>query len=118
MLKRAASYGAAYDNFRWQIPRRYNIGVDVCDRHAALRPGATALIYEDGDGSVRPYSFGELRGLSNRLANALTAHGLQRGERVAVLLQQSPETAIAHIAIYKAGLIAVPLFVLFGEEAL
>ncbi len=55
---------------------------------------------------------------SNRLANALAQHGVTRGERIAVLLGQGLETALAHVAAYKLGAIAVPLFVLFGEEAL
>ncbi len=118
MLNAATSYDEARAQIGWRIPDRYNIGVDVCDRIAETRPDATALIFEREDGTVRRYSFAEIRALSNRLANLLQAQGLQRGDRVAILLQQSPETAIAHIACYKAGLIAIPLFVLFGEDAL
>ncbi len=104
--------------FKWKVPARYNIGVDACDRHAEATPSAVALIFEREDGSVQRYSFADIKRLSNRLANALAAHGLARGDRVGILLQQSPETAIAHIAAYKSALIAIPLFVLFGEEAL
>ena len=118
MLEAANTYDEARAWFRWRIPPRYNIGVDACDRHAAARPGALALIYEDESGATRRFSFGDIRGLSNRLANILVAQGLQRGDRVGVLLQQSPETAVSHIAVFKAGLISIPLFVLFGEEAL
>jgi len=118
MLEPATSYDEALRRFRWRIPQRYNIGVDACDRHAAARPDAPALVYEDEDGTVRRYSFGDIRALSNRLANALVSHGLRRGDRVGVLLRQSPETAVTHIACFKAGLISIPLFVLFGEEAL
>src|SRR5262245_43590668 len=118
MLEPAANYEEALRRFRWRIPPRYNIGVDACDRLAVAKPDATALIYEDETGTVRRYSFAEIRALSNRLANLLLARGLARGDRVGILLQQAPETAIAHIACYKAGLIAVPLFVLFGEDAL
>ncbi len=118
MLEPATNYDEARANFRWRIPGRYNIGVDACDRHAAARPDALALIYEEENGTTRRFSFGDIRAQSNRLANVLTAQGLQRGDRVGVLLQQSPETAIAHIASFKAGLISIPLFVLFGDEAL
>src|SRR5258708_39117375 len=118
MQARAVSYDEVRRRFRWRIPDRYNIGVDACDRHAAARPNSTALIYEDETGAVHRYSFKDIRALSNRLANALTAHGLKRGDRVGILLQQCPEAAMAHIAAYKAGLIAIPLFVLFGEDAL
>ncbi len=105
------------ESFVWKVPDRYNIGVDVCDRHAD-DPGRVALIVEEEDGTVRRHTFAEMRALTNRLCNVLVAHGLQRGDRLAVLLPQSPETAIAHVAGFKAGLITIPLFALFGAEAL
>jgi acetyl-CoA synthetase len=116
------SLGASYDeiraNFRWQIPARYNIGVDTVDRWAEATPRAIALVHEDEDGAVRELSFADVREASARLANALVGLGLKPADRVAVLLPQVPETAIAHVAAYRAGLIAVPLFVLFGPDAL
>ncbi len=118
MLVQAATYDDVRARFQWRIPRAYNIGVDACDRHAAARPEAVALIFEDEDGAVARFTFRDVKLASNRLANALAAHRIRRGDRMAILLQQAPETAIAHIAAYKAGFIAVPLFVLFGEEAL
>ncbi|MBI3708610.1 MAG: acyl-CoA synthetase [Proteobacteria bacterium] len=118
MLRRADSYDSVRRAFRWQVPARYNIGVDACDRHAMATPAATALIFEDEAGAIHRFSFADIGRQSNRLANALQAHGTGRGDRVGVLLQQSPETAIAHVAAYKLGAIAVPLFVLFGEDAL
>ncbi|TAM56235.1 AMP-dependent synthetase [bacterium] len=117
MLPSASTYAEVCQRFRWQIPEHYNIGVDVCDRQAAA--GRTdALIYVDERGGVRRYSFEEIRRLSNRLANVLAARGLVRGDRMAVLLAQSPETAVAHVAAFKSGFISVPLFTLFGEDAL
>ncbi len=118
MLRRAESYEAARAGFRWRIPASYNIGVDVADRHAARDPRAAAIIDLDPSGAVTRYSFGDLARLSNRLANLFVAHGLERGDRVGILLPQTVETAVAHIAAYKAGLVAVPLFTLFGEDAL
>jgi acetyl-CoA synthetase len=116
MLPAAESYEALCAKFRWRIPARYNIGVDVCDKWAR-EPDRLALIYKSGTEVLR-YSFRDLKRLSNRLANALTAHGLTRGDRLGILLPQAPETALAHIAAYKLGAIAVPLFTLFGPEAL
>jgi acetyl-CoA synthetase len=117
MLMPASSYEDVYRRFRWQIPHRYNIGHDVCDRHAD-DPNRRALIYEDAAGQVQEYSFVEIRRRSNRLANALAAQGLTRGDRIGILLPQTPETTIAHVATYKMGAIAVPLFTLFGADAL
>ncbi len=112
------TYEALRAEFRWQIPERFNIATATLGRHARTRPAATALIVEDEGGVVRPWTFRELDHLANRLANTFAAQGLGRGDRVAILLSQGPETAVAHVAAYRAGLIAVPLFVLFGPDAL
>jgi acetyl-CoA synthetase len=112
------TFAEQWRGFRWELPRTYNIGVDVCDRHAAHQAGATALLYEDETGAVRHDTFGHVRERSNRLANALAHRGCTRGSRVGILLPQSPEAAIAHVAIYKLGAVAVPLSTLFGPDAL
>jgi acetyl-CoA synthetase len=123
MLTPAKNYQDLTNRFAWQIPERYNIGVDVCDKWAARDPDRLALIHLGGGdagarGPIERYSFGDLRRLSNQLANLLEARGLRPGDRLAILLPQAPETALAHIAAYKLGVVAVPLFTLFGTEAL
>ncbi|POR49960.1 acyl-CoA synthetase [Bosea psychrotolerans] len=117
MLKRAASYRDTVEAFRWDIPERFNIGIACCDRHAD-GSGKPALIYEDQDHGVATVSFDALKQGSNRLANMLRGHGIRPGERVGILLPQRPETAMAHLAIYKMGAIALPLFTQFGPDAL
>ncbi len=117
MLKRGKTYEDVYDSFRWKVPKYYNIGIDVCDKWADERY-RLALIYEDEAGRVEKYTFWDLMGISNRFANALKAHGLGREDRVGILLPQCPETAISHISVYKIGGIAIPLFTLFGPDAL
>ncbi len=104
-------------SFAWSIPDSYNIGVDICDRIAARTPNAPAIIDVAEDGGFQTYSFTDLRVASNRLAHVLRAW-VEQGDRVAVLLPQCIETATAHIAITKMGCIALPLFTLFGPEAL
>src|SRR5208282_5460213 len=118
MLEPGRTYEELYRHFRWQVPARFNMGVACCDRHAAADGRRPALIFLDERGRLKRYNFSDIRSLSNRLANTLIAHGIARGDRIGILLPQSPETAVAHIATYKAGIIAVPLFSLFGEEAL
>ncbi|MGH6726016.1 MAG: AMP-binding protein, partial [Pseudolabrys sp.] len=118
MLPRLSSYDDVYRQFRWDIPARYNIGVDVCDRWAASEPDRLALLHVHPDGREDAITYGWLRDTSNRLANVLRAHGIKRGDRVAILLPQAPEVAAAHIAIYKLGAVALPLAVLFGVDAL
>jgi acetyl-CoA synthetase len=111
------TYESLTTNFVWEIPARYNMGVDVCDKWAD-GSGRLALIYEDHEGNATRYSFDELKTLSDRFANALQACGAQRGDRIGIFLSQSVETAIAHLAAYKAGMVAVPLFALFGVDAI
>jgi acetyl-CoA synthetase len=111
------SYAEICSRFVWQVPAEFNIGVAVCDRWATgeSRP---ALIYEGPAGNVRTFSFDELKALTDCLANVLVAHGIERGDRVGILLPQCPETLLSHIAIYKMGAVALPLFTQFGPEAL
>jgi acetyl-CoA synthetase len=118
MLPQIHDYDRLYREFRWEIPDRYNIGVDVCDRWALRDPGRPAIIHVHADGRTETVSFKTLMQASNQLANALRAHGIGRGDRVAILLPQTPEAVIAHIAIYKLAGIALPLALLFGTEAL
>ncbi|HEY5797321.1 MAG TPA: acyl-CoA synthetase [Bosea sp. (in: a-proteobacteria)] len=117
MLERHATYGETFNRFRWNIPEHFNIGVAACDRHAD-GSGKPALIYEDEGTGLATLSFDELKRASNRIANMLRGHGVGAGERIGILLPQRPETAMAHIAVYKLGAIALPLFIQFGPEAL
>ncbi len=118
MLPQIHDYEKLYREFRWPELARYNIGVDVCDRWAAQDASRLAILNVRADGKTEEITFGWLRETSNRLANTLSAHGVARGDRVAMLLPQTPEAAAGHIAIYKLGAIAVPLAILFGVDAL
>ncbi|MBI5571752.1 MAG: acyl-CoA synthetase [Desulfomonile tiedjei] len=117
MLNPGKSYEEVYGSFSWQVPASYNIGVDICDKWAHDRD-RLALIYEDQQGRISTYTFELLSRLSNQLANGLTAHRVVQGDRIGILLGQSPETALTHVAAYKIGAIAIPLFTLFGTDAL
>jgi acetyl-CoA synthetase len=118
MLPDAKDYDALYRQFRWNIPARYNIGVDACDKWAAADAGRLAILHVHPDGREDRITFGWLRETSNRLANVLRAYGVTPGDRVAIYLPQAPEVAAAHIAIYKLGAVALPIAVLFGPDAL
>nr|WP_246733377.1 AMP-binding protein [Methylobacterium sp. BTF04] len=116
-MRAAPDYAGLVSGFSWDIPERYNIGVDVCDRWAAIEPERVAIL-EVSDGAVETTRFGALREGSNRLAGALRALGIRPGDRVAVLLPQSAAVIIAHGAAYKLGAIALPLAGAFGPDAL
>ncbi|MGD9302126.1 MAG: AMP-binding protein, partial [Desulfobacterales bacterium] len=111
------TYEEVCRNFKWAIPEYYNIGFDVCDKWAGDRQ-RLALIYIDSRGREKRFTFRALKDYSNQLANALKAYGIQRMDRVGILLSQRPETLISHIAVYKLGAVAVQLLTLFGPEAI
>jgi len=117
MLSETDSYEKLCRDFRWEIPARFNMATACCDRHAD-GGGKTALIYVDEDGSSRRTSFDELASMSRRFANVLRADGLKRGDRVALFLSQSLELPVAHLAAFRSGLVSIPLFALFGQDAL
>jgi acetyl-CoA synthetase len=118
MLPDVRNYDDLRRQFRWQVPARYNIGVDCCDRWAEREPQRVAILHAHANGRSDNITYGWLRETSNRLANVLAAYGIVRGDRVAILLPQTPEVAAAHLAIYKLGAIALPLALLFGVDAL
>ncbi|MSQ73340.1 MAG: AMP-binding protein [Betaproteobacteria bacterium] len=111
------SYAELYRNFRWDVPSQFNMAWACCTRHAVDRD-RIALFWEDEAGAASTWTFHQLQEQANRLSNALAALGVQRGDRVAIILPQRPETAIAHIACYQMGAIAMPLSILFGPDAL
>jgi len=110
-------YRALYDSFRWNVPAEFNIAT-VCSRRWANELSRIALHCEDELGQRASYTYAALQADANRLSNVLKALGVARGDRVAIVLPQRPETAIAHIAIYQLGAVAMPLSLLFGPEAL
>src|SRR5258705_4028186 len=117
MLTEAATYEDLYRVFRWDLLEGFNMATACCDRHGD-GSGRLALIYVDEDGGATRTSFDEVSDFSRRFANVLKADGLVRGDRVAVFLTQSLELPIAHLAALRSGMISIPLFALFGEDAL
>jgi acetyl-CoA synthetase len=117
MLPSGDTYQAVEDQFKWRVPEKYNIANDVCDKWAD-GTARLALIVESRDSSQTKYTFDDLKRLSNRFANALKARDIQPGDRIAVFVRQSVEAAIAHLAAYRMGCVAVPLFALFGVDAI
>ena len=104
-------------SFRWQVPARYNIAQACCGRWADDR-SRFALYYEDESGHSEAWTFWDVQQAANRLSNVLGAMGVMAGDRVAIILPQRPETAVAHMACYQMGAIAVPVSPLLGTDAL
>ena len=111
-------YASLHRDFGWHVPARFNIAEVCCARWARDTPQAIAIHAEHEDGRRAAHSFAELQREANRLSNALKRLGVRRGARVAIVMPQRFETAVAHIAIYQLGAVAMPLSMLFGPEAI
>ena len=111
-------YEQLHAAFRWQVPPDFNIAEACCGRWARATPKATAIYFDSESGCRAQYSYAQLQRAANRLSNALLNQGVRRGHRVAIVLPQRFETAVAHIALQQIGAVAMPLSMLFGAEAL
>jgi acetyl-CoA synthetase len=109
------SYEQACAAHRWEVPERYNIAADVCDKHPRERP---AMIWERFDGARRELAWGELQDLANQAAFVLRTAGVARGDRVAVVLPPTPETAAIFLGAWKLGAILLSMSVLYGDEGI
>jgi acetyl-CoA synthetase len=112
---RAMTYEEACEAHSWHVPERYNIAADVCDKHPRDK---LAMIHEDPDRAVREVSWGELQDMSDRFARLLRERGVERGDRVAMLLPSTPETAGAFLGTWKAGAILLSMSILYGDDGI
>ena len=118
MIRRFGDWSGMRAGFRWNLPRHFNIAQACCDSWAAGAPDRVALTHVAADGTAQDFTFGALKQASDRLASSFAARGIGRGDRVAVLLGQGPEVLLTHFAAYKLGAVVLPLFTLFGADAL
>src|SRR6476646_2122439 len=111
------SYRGIYESFRWNVPADFNIAHYACTRWSRERE-RFALYWEDEAGATSAWTYWDLQQAANRLSGALRGMGIARGDRVALILPQRPETIVTYIACFQMGAIAVPLSFLFGPDAL
>jgi acetyl-CoA synthetase len=114
------AHAALHSGFRWRVPERFNIAQVCCTRWARRAASArcVAIVWESEDGRAGSLTYRELQAQADRLSHGLRSLGVQRGDVVALVLPQRPETVVAHIALYQLGAVAMPLSMLFGPEAL
>ena len=114
------AYAQLHGNFQWAVPEHFNMAQVCCQRWAAA-PDATKNIAVAAIGAGAKaifHSYSELQDQANRLSNVLTVLGVGRGDRVAIVMPQCFETAVAYMAVLQMGAVAMPLSMLFGPEAL
>ena len=116
MLKRFDNYDELYSSFRWSIPENYNIASDTIDKFSNSERIALKHVLDDGN--CNEFTFKYLQQKSNQLANVLDHLSFKNDDRVGIILGQCPETILSHMACFKSGKISIPLFSLFGDDAL
>lgn len=109
------TYDQVVADHRWNVPARYNLAADVCDKHPADK---LAMVHEGPDGTIRELSWGDIRDLAHRFANVAREHGVEREDVVAMLVPPTPEAAAAFLGVYKSAAILLPMSVLYGEEGI
>jgi acetyl-CoA synthetase len=117
----ADRYQSIHQDFGWKVPKRFNMAQACCGQWAAQPATARRIAIREhvvGQGLGQSWTFGQLQTAANRLSRVLQAQGVQRGDRVAIVLPQRFETAVAYMAVLQMGAVAMPLSMLFGPEAL
>src|SRR5687768_13033322 len=109
------TYEEVAGGHEWRVPDRYNIAQDVCDKHPRDK---LAMVWERFDGARREVAWGELQDLANQAAHVLREHGVERGERVAVVLPPTAETAAIFFGTWKLGALLLSMSVLYGDDGI
>ncbi|PSK99892.1 acetyl-CoA synthetase [Murinocardiopsis flavida] len=108
-----AHYRRLCAEHRWEVPEHYNMAADVADHH----PGEwTALVFQDHTGHSEEVSWAQVRDRSNRVAAHLHALGVRKGDRVAVLLPQRPDTPATYLGVLRTGAVLVTMSLLWADE--
>ncbi len=102
------SYDDFKDKFSLEVPEGYNFAFDFLDAEAAKDPARPAMVHIDPDGKRRDYDLAFFSRESARLANALVAQGLKRGDRVMVILYRRVEFWVTMLALHKIGAVPIP----------
>ena len=116
---RDVSYGPGDVRIRWFDDGLLNVSVNCLDRHLATRAGHAAIVWEGDDPhESRTLTYGELHAEVCRLANALRALGVRKGDRVTIYLPMIPEAAVAMLACARIGAIHSVVFAGFSPDSL
>ena len=110
-------YEKAYTQWKWTIPKKYNIGTDVIDKHASSKNrNKVALYWENATGQTAQYTFGDLKILTNKFGNVLKKLGLKKGDRFLIRLPNISAFQISFLGGVKIGAVPIPSSVMFREH--
>lgn len=109
-----------YSSYQWLVPDQFNIAQVCLQRWAAnvAEGRRIAILHEYASGERAEWSYRRLADVSNRLANGLIKMGVQKGDRVALIMAQRPEAVAAALAVLGVGAVLVPLSPQLGTDGL
>ncbi|MDG6218027.1 MAG: acyl-CoA synthetase [Candidatus Thermoplasmatota archaeon] len=111
------NYQKEKENWKWDIPEKFNIGYDCVDKHAnGKNCDKNALIWENEKGETNQYTFGQMKELSNKFANVLRDLGLKKDDRFLIRLPDIPAFQISFIGGVKIGAVPIPSSVMFRSK--
>jgi len=106
-------------SIKWYEDGELNAAYNCIDRHLPARANQTAIIWEgDNPSETRNITFAELKDEVSRLANALLAEGVKKGDVVTIYLPMVPEAAFAMLACARIGAVHSVVFGGFSSESL
>ena len=103
-----SSYDETYKNFRIDVPENFNFGFDVIDAWAHKDRNKLAMIWVNQDGVEVKFTFWDLMRLSNQIANIMIKYGVNKGDRVLIMLPRVPEWWTFTLALIKRGAVYCP----------
>jgi len=111
------NYEKEFKNWKWNIPKMYNIGADVVDKHAdSNNRNKVALYWENSEGISKKFTFWDMKNLTNKFGNALKKLGFKKADRFLVRLPNIPEFHISFLGGVKIGAIPIPSSVIFRSN--
>ena len=112
------SYEDLYKNFKISIPENFNFAYDVVDEYARTEPKREALVWCDDNDESHIFTFKDLSLASQRTANFLAEQGIQKGDRVMLILRRRYEFWFFLLALHRIGAIAIPATNMLAAEDL
>jgi acetyl-CoA synthetase len=102
------SYEEFYNNFKIKVPVQFNFAFDVVDAIAKETPDKTAMVWCDDNGEERIFSFQQMKYYSDKAANYFKSIGIQKGDRVMLILKRRYEYWYCLLGLNKIGAVTIP----------